>query len=453
MIRGLGLALLCAGFPLGCGSPERPAVRNVVLIVVDTLRRDHLGVYGHERNTSPAIDALANEGVRFDRAYATAGWTSPSVASMLTGLYPSGHGVTRPSTALADGIPTLAEALRDRGFATAGIVSNHILGKRWGFARGFDSFDERNVKLHKGVSTPGVTATAIATLERLSREERPFFLFVHYFDPHYNYERHDEFDFAPTRAGRLRGGEDIRVLRDLSGGATAEEVAFLRDLYDGEIRFTDAGIGRLLAALRARGLYDDTLIVLAADHGEEFLERGWLGHTRTLYDELIRVPLVLRLPRAPARTVIQEPVSLTSLPPTIMELLGFEIPKSFPYASLVGQLSAAPLDLASQRVLAEVDFVPASRLYVAKTARQQSLVGPRFKLIRNLLAGTVELYDVLRDPDERRDVSESEPARVREMTRELDALLLEIASHDFRGREVELTDDEIEELQALGYGE
>ncbi len=451
--RSAHCLLLLLGLPFGCGNSAEPAIRNVVFIVVDTLRRDHLAVYGYERDTSPSIDALANGGVRFDRAYATAGWTSPSVASMLTGLYPSGHGVVRPSTALSDEIPTLAEALRFSGFATAAIVSNHILGKRWGFARGFDSFDETNLKLHKGVSTGGVTASSIATLERLSAGDAPFFLFVHYFDPHYNYQRHDEFGFAPARAGRLEGGEDITLLRDLAGGVTQRELTFLRDLYDGEIRYTDAGIGRLLAALRSRGHFDDTLIVFAADHGEEFLERGWLGHTRTLYDELVRVPLILHLPQPPARRVIQEPVSLTSLPATIMQLLGLPIPQSFRSPSLVAQLSIAPDDSAPLRVLTEVDFVPASKLYAEKTARQQSLVGPRFKLIRNLLSGTVELYDMLSDPKEERDLSGSETARVREMTLQLDALLVEIASKDFIAREIELSDEEVRELQALGYGE
>ncbi|MFP8879839.1 MAG: sulfatase [Myxococcota bacterium] len=451
--------LLLAGFLTSCRNQQTVGIRNAVFIVVDTLRRDHLGAYGYARDTSPSIDALAAEGVRFDRAYATSGWTIPSVTSMLTGLYPSGHGVVRPRTALSAEIPTLAGILRERGFATAGVVSHVVIGKRWGLSRGFDWFDERNAKGEKGTSTEGVTDSAISMLERLSAGDAPFFLFVHYFDPHYTYQRHEEFDFAAAEAGRLRGGEEIASLRALGTDMTQEERVFVRDLYDGEIRHTDAGIGRLLDRLKSLDHYDDTLILFTADHGEEFLERGWLGHTRTLYDELVRVPLILRLPQPATRAEIDELVSLTMLAPTIMELLGLEIPESFSQPSLVPQLSAAPdatpaLSAADPlRVITEVDFVPVSQFNVDKITKQVSLVGPRFKLIHDLLSGEIELYDLGRDPGERDDLAEREPERVRELTEQLDALLREVVPNRNEGLELNLSAEEIEELRALGYGE
>ncbi len=446
-------ALVPLGFFAGCRDSQTGGIRNAVFIVVDTLRRDHLGAYGYARDTSPAIDALAAEGVRFDRAYATSGWTMPSVTSMLTGLYPTAHGVIRPRTALSVEIPTLAGTLRDKGFATAGVVSHIVIGERWGLSRGFDWFDEHHARGHNGTSTQGVTDTAISMLERLSAGDAPFFLFVHYFDPHYTYRRHEDFDFAPLRAGRLRGGEEIGFLRDLGTDLTPEEREFVRDLYDGEIRHTDAGIGRLLESLKSLGHYDDTLILLTADHGEEFLERGWLGHTRTLYDELVRVPLIVRLPQPAARAEIDELVSLTMLAPTIMELLGLEIPEFFAQPSLVAQLSTALPSIAAASVITEVDFVPVSQFNAKKTTKQVSLVGPRFKLIDNLLTGDAELYDLERDPGELDNIAAHEPARVRELSAQLDTLLREVASKQIESPELDLSEREIEALRALGYGE
>jgi arylsulfatase A-like enzyme len=450
-------SLVLAGvFPWGvasCQRDEPSAARNVVIIVVDTLRRDHLGAYGYDRDTSPAIDALALEGVSFDRAYATCGWTAPSVASMLTGLYPSAHGMTNPGKALPEGVLTLPEMLREEGFATAAVVSNQLIGKRTGLERGFDLFDEGNIKGHDGLSTDGVTETALAMLDDLSSRDAPFFLFVHYFDPHYVYLRHDEYDFAPERVGRLTGMEGIRALRLLEPGMTEEEISFVQDLYDGEIRFTDAGVGRLLSALKTGGRYEDTLIVFTSDHGEEFLERGWLGHTRSLYDELVRVPLILRLPRWSGDEVIHEPVSLTSLAPTIMELLGLEIPESMPQHSLVGHLVHSRPESTRAAILTEVDFVAPSGpgRWSEKTAQKQSLIGPRYKLIRDLLNDELELYDLDRDPDELVDLAAQQPERVRAMEQELDALMAEVKSTSVQGHERQLSEEELRALEALGY--
>jgi arylsulfatase A-like enzyme len=372
---------------------------------------------------------------------------------MLTGLYPTAHGVTRPRTALAEGISTLPEILGSAGFATAGVVSNRILGKRFGMARGFEYFSEQHVLGHRGVSTELVTATALEMLDQVTRDGERFFLFVHYFDPHYTYHRHDEYGFAAERAGRLEGGEEIAHLRQLGTSLTEEEVGFVRDLYDGEIRFTDEGIGRLLDALQEKGLDDETLVVFAADHGEEFLERGWLGHTRTLYDELVRVPLILRLTSEPERSVIEEPVSLTRVAPTILELLGIEVPESLPQPSLTRQLAAKPEEPSASYVLTEVDFVPVSKLNRQKITTQQSLIGPRYKLIRNILKDELELYDLLADPAESDDLAARQPGRVREMERQLDELLDESRARAVQARSLDLSDEEIRALKALGYGE
>jgi arylsulfatase A-like enzyme len=295
-----------------------------VIVVVDTLRFNHLGCYGYERNTSPSVDRFAGEAVRFDRAYASSSWTQPSVASMLTGLHPGAHTVFRMERSLPDTAETLAEILKDEGYATAAIISHRLIGTGTNFDQGFEVFDELHAKGYRYRSTPGVTAKAISLLEGFAREERPFFLLVHYFDPHYNYNRHSAFGFAPKSAGRLKGIESIKKLRALPD-PTPAEIGLVEGLYDEEVRYTDQGFGRLLAALEELNLKEKTMIVFTADHGEEFYERGWLGHTRTLYEEIIRVPLLVRMPKGRnGGEVVRDQVSLVGLTPTVLDIMGVD---------------------------------------------------------------------------------------------------------------------------------
>ena len=259
MARGLG-AGLAACLVVACGQPSD---QNLLLIVVDTLRADHLGSYGHGRSVSPEIDELASAGVRFERAYATAPWTQPSVASMLTGLYPASHGADRLLRVLPASADTLAERLQKAGYATAAVVSHYLLGPRFGFDQGFETFVYGNAVDAGRFSTPGVSARANELLDRFARQKRPFFLFLHYFDPHYSYERHPHYGYAAEDGGgRLDGEQSVEELRALDPPPDAAEAAFVRDLYDEEIRFTDAGIGRVLDRLERLGLADDTVVVL-----------------------------------------------------------------------------------------------------------------------------------------------------------------------------------------------
>jgi len=274
-------------------SADRP---NVLFVVVDTLRWDHVGCYGAARKTTPFVDDYAAGATRFDRAYSVAPWTMPSVASMFTGLYPSRHGANSFGLGLTDEVDTLAEILQREGYATQGVISHTAIGARNNFQQGFDVYLESEARGHDHLSTDGVTGQAIGKLEGLAAGEAPFFLFVHYFDPHYNYKRHPEYGFAADAAGRLDGEQPMRELLRMAPDMTPDESQFLRDLYDEEVRFTDAGIGRLLERLQVLGLDEDTIVILTADHGEEFLDHGDLGHTGSLYEELVRVPLILRGP-------------------------------------------------------------------------------------------------------------------------------------------------------------
>jgi len=445
-----GLVLVTALLS-ACGGS---APRNVLLVVVDTLRWDRLGSYGHRRDTSPHMDALAAEGVRFERAYATAPWTMPSVASIITGLYPSGHGVVTAMTGMPMSTDTLAEVLRARGFQTGGVVSNTLLRSRRGrgFTQGYEIYHGSEARGHDHVSTAGVTRQALAILEEFARSDAPFLLFVHYFDPHFNYRRHREVDFAPTRVGQLDGRQDIhqlrRVLRDLS----QQEVDFLLDLYDEEVFFTDAGIGRLLGALRRLDRYDDTIIVVTSDHGEEFREHGWLGHTRTLYQELVRVPLIVSAPghRDEAR-VVSEPVSLVSITPTILDLLEIDAPElSFHEPSLVSRMRGDG-NGDSNWVLTEVGFLPPGAPRSVKRAFKKGIVGNRFKLIRDEETHAIELYDLESDPGETRNLADEQP----ELRERLLGVLEDRLRRARAGAQApdlrHLTDEEIETLRGLGY--
>ena len=435
----------------GCRSePATPP--NVLLIVVDTLRQDHLGCYGWTRDTSPSIDALAQDAVRFTRAYATAPWTLPSVASMLTGLYPSSHRGARLTTRLPGEVLTLAEMLGEEGYQTGGVVSHTILTARWNFQQGYDVYLQSEALGHDHASTPGVTRQAEELLREFSASERPFFLFVHYFDPHYNYLRHPEFGFAPPSAGRLVGDEPITELRDLLDELTVEEIRFIRDLYDEEIRYTDSGVGQLLRTLKGLGLYENTLIVFTADHGEEFLTHGWLGHTRTLYDELMRVPLIVREPgNTNGPRVVEEPVSLVSLTPTILDLAGIESPApGFQGRSLAPLMSNGDSE-GSDIIFLEVDFVPVELDDAPKTTHKKGIVTGDFKLIREDRTLRYELYDLASDPQELNDLAARRPGLVEEMV-----LLLHGGITFSRGMAVEfeemrLSEEQIEKLRSLGY--
>src|SRR5262245_8136636 len=282
----------------GCGGGASGAARGTglpkpkraVLIVVDTLRADHLGCYGYPLSTTPAVDRLAGEGVRFEHALTTAPWTLPAVGALLTAQHPTALGIGDQGTALPLEVDTLAELLKGAGFATGAVISHSFCSARWNLNQGFDSFDESNVAGHDGVSSPGVTEKALAFVD--AHADEPFFLWVHLFDPHFAYIQHEGFEFAGPEGyqGPIESGLSYQKLRKVE--LTAADGEQVRAFYDSEVAFTDRHVGMLLDGLRERGLYDDALIVFTADHGEEFLERGRIGHGWSLYQELLHVPLI-----------------------------------------------------------------------------------------------------------------------------------------------------------------
>jgi arylsulfatase A-like enzyme len=313
---------------------------SILLIIIDTLRADHLGCYGYGRNTSPNIDELAAQSIFFKNAISTAPWTSPAIGSMFTAQYPHVLGYESEAVVLDERFLCLAEILRNQGYTTHGIISHIYVSHDLGFDQGFQSYDEENAQGHGHVSSPSVTDKAIAFLDEHKNDK--FLLFLHYFDPHCDYILHEPYNYYPEYQGPLMSGQPIEDLRLRANTMSADDVRYLNALYDSEIRFTDEHLGRLLEHLKEIGIYDDLLIVLVADHGEEFLERGdfWIGHTKAVYQELVHVPFIVKLPGKPEARVVEQYVSLVDLMPTMVSAAGLEVPEGYQHDGMAMDLAS-----------------------------------------------------------------------------------------------------------------
>jgi arylsulfatase A-like enzyme len=366
------------------------SVDRVVLVTIDTLRADHLGCYGGKWTKTPALDALAERGVRFETAISPAPLTLPAHASLMTGLDPPRHGVRNNSTFRLDGgIPTLAERMRDRGFATAAFIGAVVLDRQYGLARGFDHYDDRmDPRRAAGEfgfaerSADRVVDSAIAWLE--TAPER-FFLWVHLYDPHAGYK-------PPSRY--------------LAGSPSHP--------YAGEIAFADAELGRLVDRVRAHWDERRTLFVVTSDHGESLGEHGEMTHSLTIYDATQRVPLILCGAGFREGGAEQSPVRLVDLTPTILALARAE-----PLRDADGRdLLANPPDAPSQQSLAYMEtLVPQLDLGWSPLLGVRSA---RFKYIR---APRPELYDLALDPRETRNLVQARPEVVSEMEHFLEGRL------------------------------
>jgi len=345
--RHLGAVLLAVCLPFaGCGRPDDTPRLNIVLISIDSLRADHLGCYGYERDTSPAIDALGAESTLFRNAISQAPWTLPSHASLLTSLYSRTHGADDPDRQLPPTAATLASTLRSAGYSTHGVVSGVFMHSRFGFATGFDSYDDNSARgghrlSHGAVTSPDTNARAAATLDTV---EPPFFLFVHYWDVHYDYIPPAPYDtkFDPDYDGSVTA-EHFMKNPEIHREMDSRDLQHVVALYDGEIGWVDEHIGKLIAELKRRELWDDTIVVLTSDHGDEFFEHGEKGHQHSLYQELLHVPLIVRVPGFAARQVDAR-VELIDVMPTLLDLVSVSAPSGLQGRSLAPVLRGEALE-------------------------------------------------------------------------------------------------------------
>ena len=500
-MRALAVATVLAGLAApSCGRPpERP---NVLLITIDTLRADRLSAAGYPRATTPNLDRLASEGLRFTHAETPRAKTTPAIASLMTGLYPHEHGVRELLMPVGDRIPLLAERLRAGGWSTGAIVGNYVLLDRYsGLARGFDRWIE-DLPDAQGVPPDDVpqrrarslTDGALALLgldaggrSVLAGEGKPWFLWLHYMDPHALYdppEAHRIFhsevaDPIPDDPGAVPGEiQRFTVARyNVPPGCALEDgridAARVRDLYDGEVHYVDAEIGRLLDARRAAGTLERTLVVVTADHGESLGEhRYWFEHGCDTYETTCRVPLLVRWPSIladpPAPGVRDGDLSLADLAPTILDLLRLPPLASGGTASVRG---------VSRRELLAGDVPTLHPVFAEKIERAGQHGAVQSKAVRigdwkrvrrytsdpasRLVVVSDELYDLSEDPGETRNLAADPPPRA--PLARLDAELLRFASADVRftdlARRLQSRREQLERedpealrvIRALGY--
>jgi arylsulfatase len=355
----MSIAILLALLPLAAqtarppaadaasGSSGPPSPRPVVLVSIDSLRADRCSAWGHRpehgtQSTTPFLDRVCAAGVRFADAQSTSSWTLPAHVSLMTGMHGLEHGVRSRGVRLSDDAETLAERLRDAGYRTAGFFSGPFLHPAWGLAQGFERYEAAPDDLRGDDATravldvrPGLLAElhershddartservvdlALAWLDGVAADE-PFFLFLHLWDPHYDYEPPPE-----VAAAFLPEDEARRSFHGFTGDWERGELAFVQALYDAEIRATDDQIARLWRGLEQRGFAERAVLVVTADHGDEFFEHGDKGHRKTLWEEVTHVPLALRADGlVPAGKTVTTPVSLVDVAPTLLDLVG-----------------------------------------------------------------------------------------------------------------------------------
>ena len=403
------------------GLPETPeGAPNVLLIILDTVRALNLSLFGYERLTTPELQRFAQRGVHFERAIATAPWTLPSHAGVFTGLFPW-ELKSRWNAPLSDAHPTLAEVLTAQGYHTAGFVGNlYYTSHRLKLDRGFIQYQDypfdwdvfllsispgraiarKYMQRLSGYSevlprkrAPRITNEFLEWLADIDRD-RPFFAFLNYYDAHHPYDAPEPFASKFRHAGPVRH-EAIRAARMEGEQFSANQLRGERDAYDAAIAYLDHELGRLFAELERRGDLQNTLVIVTSDHGEEFGEHGFFGHVRTIHMPLLRVPLVMLLPgRVPANRVVSEPVSLASIPATVLGLVGVHGQNAVPGTSLAQYWTQSAQRPMSAALLSETEGLPRAN---------RSIVFDRWHYVqlgRAKREPIEQLYDYVADPFE-----------------------------------------------------
>lgn len=452
LVLTLGLAAF------SCSRRTRP---NVVLIIIDTARKDHLSCYGYNRQTTPRIDELAREGVRFEEAEATAPWTLPSVASILTGLNPhrhlAGYAGKDPKTGqegmtfLSQSAITLTEVLFDAKYQTVASFQNPFVDPGFGLNRGFEIYDYFPGDNLRARRAEQVVDWAMAWIEKSRSKRRPFFMVLHLFDPHLAYDPLPEFaaPFTYGYQGKMHPPFDLsndNLEKARKGEITYSDPdrKFIIGLYDGELSFVDYSLGRFFDYLKLKRLYDRSLIIVTSDHGEEFWEHGSFEHGHTLYQELLSVPLIIRFPQAENQgLVVKEKVSLADVTPSVIAYLGVDSALQASGKSFVKMPGAA--------------IKPASRPLVAELNRfgdpLQALYRDQYKLIINTATGEIKIYDLDKDPAEKKNLFGQKQSYPPEIIDQIKGVAAEIKKIESSGKPLpaKISPEVRNKLKSLGY--
>jgi arylsulfatase len=436
--------------PVVVGEKPAPELPNVILISLDCVRADHLSAYGYERKTSPRLDELAREAVVYENATSAPSFTHPTHMTMLTGLPPSIHGVSRwrkPDSSVA----YLPEILSRAGYRTNGIVSGPLLSQSFGFERGFDVYHA----FHDETRAPELAAAALEMLRR--GRGQPQFLFLHFFDAHWPYWPGDE---LATLFGPLSNDTSglLHKVRNQIPPESEEEIRHMRDLYDAEIVHLDREVGRFLDELKKRGMYEDSLILVTADHGEAFLEHGFWEHGQTLYQEMVHVPLIVKWPgrREPRR--IPSLVSQTDIFPTILEAAGIETPETSYAGVSLHRTHGGPREAILELTWDPLPERPARMLVAWRTEKTKYIASFEAPTVDALYSAEVageELYDLLTDPGETKNLAANDKDAVSQNRQKVLGYLAR--ARELRagraGQEVELDEETRKRLEILGYVE
>jgi arylsulfatase A-like enzyme len=431
-----------AGLLLGIADPivhdldDYGRAKGVVLVSIDTLRRDHVGAYGYAKPTTPALDALARRAIVADDAVSVSSWTLPAHLSMLTSVDPGAHGGVDMQHGSNRRFPSVATLFKRAGYATQAITSHLYVSSVYGLDEGFDY-----LAFHQDRRASDVADRAIGLLDRLG--DRPFFLFLHFYDPHWHYAPPPETLglFEPSYAGKVTGmwGDFSKLDR---ASLKPADLAHILALYDGEIRYTDDHLKRILTHLAQRGLDRGTLVLVTSDHGEEFLEHGSWEHQKTLYEEVVRIPLMVAGPDVAPRREPQQ-ASLLDVAPTLLSWAGLSVPSHARGRSLLSPLP-------EREAYGETDHTNdgTRKLFVrAGQGRGKTILSLRRE---DLSVAREEWYDLATDPGETANRPPREDAAA--------VLVRRAVDHWKQARDqgagapaVQLTAEQRERLRALGY--
>ena len=438
--------------------PQREQIGrpDIILISIDSLRQDHVGCYGYARDTTPTIDRLAREGACFVNAVSTTSWTLPAHAALFTGLYDSSHGVVNIDSQLADEHVTLAEVLRAAGYQTCGFFGGPFLHPTFGLDRGFASYlncmttvsDDSPDDVFRSYPAHAASHSDITgprTLERFgawldAADERPMFVFLHLWDVHYDYipPQHYVDMFDPDYRGSINA-EHFNHNDSIRPDMEKRDLQHVIALYDGEIRFTDDMVRQFLARLRDAGRLDQALIVVLSDHGEEFFEHGGKGHQRTLFDEVVRVPLIFWWPaRIDTSRLVTDQVSLIDVMPTLLSLAGIPLPVEVQGRDLSPLMDGSSLP--GEPALLEL-------LVFGQQAR--ALRTNSYKLLVDDLRKQTGFFDLQLDPNE--TMNRGQDPRLQVAMADLRSITRQSLDLRRATRSAELSEALMDQLRSLGY--